>query len=175
MQSLWQLSAPFWQFVFRGAIVYLAVLFLLRIGGKRQIGQMGAAEFVSILLISNAVQNSMNGGDNSITAGLILATVLVVLSEVVAYLSFKSKKVEQLIQGRPTLLIHKGRILHEKMDQGLLNMHDLKTLLRRQGIHDVAEVYEAILESNGSLSITKCSDLKTPFAPSHPFEESTDA
>ena len=102
MEHLWRVSFPYWQFVLRAAIVYIFILVLIRIGGKREVGQMGAGEFVAILLISNAVQNSMNGGDNSVTGGLIMATVIVLLSTLVAYLTYKSKTFERVIQGTPT-------------------------------------------------------------------------
>jgi len=138
----------------------LAILILLRIGGKRQIGQMGAGEFVAILLISNAVQNSMNGGDNSITGGIILAAVIVALSYLVTYLCYKSKRLERLFEGQPTILVHKGKILRKNLEKELLNVHELKTLLRKQGIHDLSEIYEAVLEGDGSISVTKCSELK---------------
>src|SRR5476649_1658576 len=103
---LWTLSLPWWHFILRGTIVYAAVLMLLRLGGKRQIGQMGAGEFVAILLISNAVQNAMNGGDNSVSGGLILAVVIVLLSVAIAYLTYRSKTWEHVFEGRPRLLIH---------------------------------------------------------------------
>ena len=117
MNQLWHTSIPYWEFVLRAVVVYVAILLLLRLGGKRQIGQMGAGEFVAILLISNAVQNSMNGGDNSITGGLILASVIIVLSVFVAWLTYKSKRWEIIIQGRPTLLVHHGKILHKNLDR----------------------------------------------------------
>ena len=158
MNQMWGLSFPAWQFVIRAAVVYIAVLVLLRLGGKRQIGQMGAGEFVAILLISNAVQNSMNGGDNSITGGLLLAAVIIVLSVLIAYLTFKSKKLENLIEGRPTLLIHDGKMLEKNLDRELLNVHELKAILRRQGIHDISDIHAAILESDGYISVTKKSE-----------------
>lgn len=155
MNSLWQMSFPFWLFIIRAAVVYVAIIVLLRLGGKRQIGQMGAGEFVAILLISNAVQNSMNGGDNSITGGLILASVIIALSIGVAYVTFKSKKAEYLIQGAPTLLVHNGKVLEKNLNKELLSTHELKAILRRQGIHDLSEVHAAILESSGFISVTK--------------------
>jgi uncharacterized membrane protein YcaP (DUF421 family) len=159
MQALWTPSFPFWLFILRGAVVYLAVLLLLRIGGKRQIGQMGTGEFVAILLISNAVQNAMNGGDNSITGGLILSTVIILLSMGIAYLTYRSKRWESWIQGRPRLLIHQGVVLQENLDKELMNTHELITILRRQGIHNLDEIQEAVLESNGSVSLIKKSEL----------------
>lgn len=158
MNQMWGLSFPFWQFVVRAAVVYISVLILLRLGGKRQIGQMGAGEFVAILLISNAVQNSMNGGDNSISGGLILATIIVILSVIMAYLTFKSKKIENLVQGRPTLLVHNGQIIKQNLDKELLNEHELKAILRRQGIHDISDIHAAILESDGYISVSKRSE-----------------
>jgi uncharacterized membrane protein YcaP (DUF421 family) len=150
--SLWRPTLPAWSFLARGSIVYIAVLLLLRLGGKRQIGQMGVGEFVAILLISNAVQNAMNGGDNSITAGLILAVVLIVWSRLIDYVTFKSPHLEALIQGRPRLLIHEGRILNDNLEKELLNIRELKTLLRRQST-ELENVREAVLESDGSISI----------------------
>src|SRR5216110_3301154 len=99
--------------VIRATVVYLFVLILIRISGKRQIGQMGPTEFVAILLISNAVQNAMNGGDNSLVGGLILAITLIVFATLFAYATFRSRRFEQLVQGRPTLLIHRGKLLHD--------------------------------------------------------------
>src|SRR5260221_8321648 len=116
MVTLWTPSFPLWQFVLRGTVIYLGVVFLLRLGGKRQVGQMGVGEFVAILLISNAVQNAMNGGDNSITGGLVLAAVLVALSWLIAFLTYKSKTWETVFEGRPRLLIHQGKIIQNNLD-----------------------------------------------------------
>jgi len=159
MNALWALSFPWWHFILRGTIVYVAVLLLLRLGGKRQIGQMGAGEFVAILLVSNAVQNAMNGGDNSITAGMILAAALIILSVAFAYLTYKSRRWANLLEGKPTLLMHEGKVLHANLEKELLNLHELKTMMRRQGVHDLNEVSEAVLESDGQLSLIKKSEL----------------
>jgi uncharacterized membrane protein YcaP (DUF421 family) len=154
MRQMWLVSFPYWQFVVRAVVVYIAVLIFLRLGGKREIGQMGAGEFVAILLISNAVQNSMNGGDNSITGGLVLSAVIILMSVGVAYLTYRSKKIENLIQGTPTLLIHNGKVLDKHLHKELLSVRDLKAKLRKQGIHSLDDVAEAILESDGYISIT---------------------
>ncbi len=150
---MWHLSFPSWHFILRGSVVYISVLLLLRLGGKRQIGQMGTGEFVAILLISNAVQNAMNGGDNSVTGGLILASVIILLSYLIDYATFKSRVLEALVQGRPRLLIHQGEILPRNLDKEHLSLSEFKTMLRRQGINSPSEIQEAVLESNGSLSV----------------------
>src|SRR5438128_866941 len=108
MDLLTHTTLPPWNLVLRGPVVYITILLLLRLGGKRQVEQMGTGEFVAILLISNAVQNAMNGGDNSLLGGLILAATLILLSAGVSYLMFKSKRWDAIIQGRPRLLIYQG-------------------------------------------------------------------
>jgi len=160
MNSLWHMSFPYWLFIIRAAVVYVAIIVLLRLGGKRQVGQMGAGEFVAILLISNAVQNSMNGGDNSITGGLILSIVIIALSLLVAYVTFKSKKAEYLIQGTTTLLVHNGKPIEKNLAKEFLSIHELKAVLRRQGIDDLKEVHIAILESSGFISVVKQGEAK---------------
>ena len=160
MDQLWQLSFPWWHFILRGAIVYIAVLILIRISGKRQVAQMGIIEFVALLLISNAVQNSMNGGDNSITGGIILAGTLLALTHLLAILTYRSDKFENLIQGRPTLLIRHGKFIEHSLKKELLSHEELWAMLRRQGIHHLSEIDHAILESDGFLSITRVGEAQ---------------
>ena len=139
----------------RAVIVYVAVLILLRISGKRQMGQMSATEFVVILLISNAVQNAMNGGDISLSGGLVSATVLIILSTTIGYLTYRSRFFSRLFEGTPTLLVHNGKVIHKHLRAERMNESDLQILLRKQGLHHLREIGTAILEADGTLSITK--------------------
>ena len=154
-QSLTEFNISPLNLVIRAMVVYLAVLILLRVSGKRQLGQMGATEFVAILLISNAVQNSMNGGDNSLVGGLLLAGVLVSLSALISYLTYRSRVFSSIFEGTPTLLVHKGKLIHKHLHSERMSESELKTLLRKQGVHNVHEIETAILEADGTLSITK--------------------
>ena len=122
LRELYHPDIPWWSLIIRAIIAYAAVLVLLRLAGKRQVGQMAMPEFVALLLISNAVQNAMNGGDNSLLAGLLLACVLIVMSHLVSWGTFRSRRLERLVQGRPTLLIHRGKILHENLQKELLSV-----------------------------------------------------
>jgi uncharacterized membrane protein YcaP (DUF421 family) len=153
---------PWWSLVLRAGVVYVAVLLLLRIAGKRQVGQMGMTEFVALLLISNAVQNAMNGGDNSLVGGLLLAVVIISLATGFAYVTYKWPGLEQKVQGRPTLLIHHGKILHKHLAHELLSERELRSMMRKQGIHDLDEVAEAVLESDGFISVVKKSEAESP-------------
>jgi uncharacterized membrane protein YcaP (DUF421 family) len=159
MDSIWTPSLPLTHLLLRAGVSYVFVLLLLRVAGKRQIGQMGAAEFVALLLVSNAVQNSMNGGDNSLTGGLILAAVLVALSMSVSWISYRWRRVGSVIQGSPCLLVYRGEAVHKNLERNMIPTRELHSLLRRQGIHDLKGIHEAVLEANGSISVVRSSEL----------------
>jgi uncharacterized membrane protein YcaP (DUF421 family) len=157
--KLADLSLSPWNLTFRAIVVYLSVLILLRVSGKRQLGQMGATEFVAILLISNAVQNAMNGGDNSLAGGLLLAGVLIALSTLISFLTYKSRIFRSLFEGTPTLLVHKGKMIPKHLAVERMSENELKVLLRKQGAHHLNEIETAILEADGTLSITKTAEV----------------
>ena len=146
LRSLYLPDIPTWSLVLRAVVVYGAVLLLLRVAGKRQVAQLGISDFVALLLISNAVQTSMNGGDNSLVGGILLAGVLILLSYFFQYATFRSRKLEHLIQGRPTLLIHHGKILTEHLNRELMTVRELKSILRKQGIQALCAVGNPIQE-----------------------------
>src|SRR6266481_1356497 len=98
---MWNLSLPWWEFIIRGLIVYAFLLVLLRLTGKRQIGQMAPFDLVLLLVLSNAVQNAMNGGDNSVLAGIVSACTLVLVNYLVGLAAYRNKKLEALVEGRP--------------------------------------------------------------------------
>jgi uncharacterized membrane protein YcaP (DUF421 family) len=162
LKNLMDMSLPAENLIIRAAVVFFFVLLLLRISGKRQLGQMGATEFVAVLLISNAVQNSMNGGDNSLSGGLLLATVLIVMSWAISYFTFRSRTMRVLFEGTPRLVIHKGHMITKALKKERLTIDELKGLLRRQGIHLVSEVYSGVLESDGALSVIRNEEVGKP-------------
>src|SRR6266852_6027045 len=150
---MWNLSLPWWEFVLRGVIVYVFLLIILRITGKRQVGQLAPFDLVLLLVLSNAVQNAMNGGDNSVLAGLISAGALVLVNYLVALATYRSKRLEALVEGRPEILIHNGKLFTEVMEREKLTHHELNAALRAAGCACIEEVHFAILENNGVISV----------------------
>lgn len=150
---MWHLSIAWWELVVRGAVVYLFLLILLRITGKRQVGQLAPFDLVLLLVLSNAVQNSMNGGDNSMIGGLISAVTLVGLNGLVSFLTFRSKTLESFVEGRPTVLIHNGKIFEDVLRKSHLTHHELNAALRSAGCACADMVHLAVLENNGSISV----------------------
>ena len=151
---MWAIELPHWShFIIRAVVVYAFLLVLLRFTGKRQVGQLAPFDLVLLLVLSNAVQNAMNGGDNSITGGLILATTLVGLNWIVGWLTYRSKWLEALIEGRPVILIHDGMIYHRALKGVQMTMHELRAALRAEGCACEEEVRFAVLENNGHITV----------------------
>lgn len=143
-----------WELVVRSFIVYMFLIVLLRLTGKRQIGQLAPFDLVLLLVLSNSVQNAMNGGDNSVLAGFISATTLIGLNFSIGYLTYRSKRLEGLIEGQPEVLIHNGKLFEKVMTRAQLTHHELNAALRQAGCSSVTEVHCAILENNGAITVT---------------------
>jgi uncharacterized membrane protein YcaP (DUF421 family) len=120
----------------RGIVVYVFLLLILSVTGKRNMGQLAPFDLVLLLVLSNSVQNSMDGGDNSMVGGLILATTLIALHYAVSIMTFKSKKVEVWIEGSPRTLIHNGVLSEEIMRSKLMTHDESSAALRAAGWRD---------------------------------------
>jgi uncharacterized membrane protein YcaP (DUF421 family) len=162
---MWNIAVPWWELIVRGVVVYGFLLVLLRLTGKRQIGQLAPFDLVLLLVLSNAVQNSMNAGDNSLVGGLISATTLVVLNYLVGLATYRSKRLEAIVEGRPQVLIHDGKLFEEVMAGAKLTHHELQAALRQAGCTCVEEVRSAILENNGAISVVTGRARARPDAP----------
>ena len=158
---MWTLGVPWWELVVRSLLVYTFLLVLLRLTGKRQVGQLAPFDLVLLLVLSNAVQNSMNGGDNSLIGGLISALTLVGINLAVGGMTWRNKQLEGLIEGRPQVLIHNGKLHQEIMTAARLTHHELHAALRQGGCACVDDVHIAVLENNGSISVVPRRD-ETP-------------
>jgi uncharacterized membrane protein YcaP (DUF421 family) len=150
---MWITSVPWWELVIRGLVVYGFLLVLLRLTGKRQVGQLAPFDLVLLLVLSNAVQNSMNAGDNSLVGGLISATTLVALNFGMAFATHKNKWLEAAVEGRPQILIHNGKLFADVIEKAQITHHELDAALRQAGCGCVEDVHTAILENSGAISV----------------------
>ena len=153
MSDLFQLSAPWWHFVLRGVVIYLLVMLLIRVSGKRAVGQFTPFDLVLLILIGNAVQNGLNGGDDSLTGAAILAVCLIALNYAVAFVTSRSRAAEKIIEGVPVVLARDGHLFAGVLKRELVSDDDFTEALRMNGVADVADVQLALLETNGSISV----------------------
>ena len=150
---MWNLSVPWWEFVLRGVVVYLFLLVFLRLTGKRQTGQYAPFDLVLLLILSNAVQNSMNAGDNSLVGGMISATTLLLCHGALARLTYRFRRLERLIDGRARVLIQDGIADEALMRDERISPSDLTAALRAGGCLHAHEVERATIEVNGNITI----------------------
>ncbi len=139
----------------RSVVVYLFLLIAFRLAGKRQLGQMTAFDLVVLLIISNVVQNAVIGNDNSLGGGLFGATVIFLLNAGVAWLTFRFKPIERLVEHTPTVLVRSGRILRENLRRERLSLPEFRAALRREGVVSLRDVRYVILEEDGHLSVVR--------------------
>lgn len=153
MNELFELSAPWWMFVLRATAIYALVMVLVRVSGKRAVGQFTPFDLVLLILIGNAVQNGINGGDNSLTGAAIMATTLIALNYGVAFVTARSRRAERLVEGEPVVLARDGKLFDHVLRRELVSQSDFREALRMNSIEDVAEVELALLETNGHISV----------------------
>ncbi|TDR32965.1 DUF421 domain-containing protein [Hydromonas duriensis] len=152
---MWTLSLPYWEFIARAVLVYVFVMMSLRLTGKRQIGELAPFDFVLLLLLSNGVQNAMNGGDNTVTAGFIITISLLSINGLVAWATYRSKTAEKVIEGRPEVLIHNGYLYSDVMKCNRITHHELNNALRQNDCVSIDVVRLAVLETNGHINVIK--------------------
>jgi uncharacterized membrane protein YcaP (DUF421 family) len=150
---LFDLGIPLWEIILRTLVVYVVVLGLLRLGGKRELGTMSPADLVVILIIANAVQNSMNGGDVSLIGGLVSAATLVGMNLLLGRLGRGFPILGRLVVEEPTLLLQDGEPIKKNMNSEHVDVADIEMAAREHGIDDLKEVAAAVLEIDGSISI----------------------
>jgi uncharacterized membrane protein YcaP (DUF421 family) len=155
-------DAPLLALILRAVVVYLFLLVALRAAGRRELAQMTSFDLVLLLVISNAVQNSINAGDNSLTGGLVSALALVGLNWVVGYATWRWRRVERLVQGRPLRIVTEGKIHMGALQSERLTIAELHSALRKQGITRIADCELVTLEPDGTLSVVRQGATLTP-------------
>jgi uncharacterized membrane protein YcaP (DUF421 family) len=150
---MWQLAVPWWELVLRPAAVYLALLLMLRVFGKREVGQFTLFDLVLILLVANAVQPAMTGADTSLVGGFIIIVTLIGVNLLVSTARQRIPLVARLLESQPTVIASDGHWIERAIEHEEVTIDEAEMALREHGIADVAEVEMAVLEADGSISV----------------------
>jgi len=153
--DMFVIGLPILEKILRPILVYLALVVLLRIFGKRELAQLNPFDLVVLLSLSNTVQNAIIGNDNSVTGGIIGAITLLATNYLVVRFLFKHRRLDQLVEGKSTTLIDRGKILQKNLAKELLSHSELLTVLHRQGFDDVSEVEQCVLEPSGTFAVKR--------------------
>ena len=153
--DIFSLGAPLAEKIFRPIVVYLFLVVLLRAFGKRELAQLNPFDLVVLLSLSNTVQNAIIGNDNSLTGGLIGAFTLLTINYLVIRFLFRHRRLDQIFEGKPTVLIENGHIITRALCKELLTRAELMTVLHRQGFDGLHEVDRCVLEPGGTFYIQR--------------------
>ena len=142
----------------RTIIIYIILSIILRVMGKRQIGELDVGELVSTLLISEIASVTIDDPDIQLLNAFIPILFIFCAEVILSTLKNKSEKLKHAIEGRPVYIIYKGRLLQDALSENRISINELLSEIRSQGIGDISEVNYAVIEQNGSLSILKNGD-----------------
>jgi uncharacterized membrane protein YcaP (DUF421 family) len=154
-KDIFVVAVPLAEKVLRPVLVYLSLVVLLRIFGKRELAQLNPFDLVVLLSLSNTVQNAIIGNDNSLTGGLVGAFTLLAVNYAVVRFLLRHRRLDELFEGKPTVLIEHGHILKKNLARELMTRTELMTVLHRQGFYDVSEVDRCVLEPGGVFAIKR--------------------
>ena len=160
--TLPELGSTLPEIVLRTAIVYVFLVLVLRVTGKREVGQMSILELIVILVISDAVQNSMVGENTSLWGGLVAVITLFVADNLLKFATRRSQRLQKALEGEPRLFVRDGRILTKALDEEGVDVDDVRAAARGAGIARLDDVRLAVLETDGSISIIAMDDSVHP-------------
>ncbi len=148
--DMFTLTLPLLEKIVRPIIVYAFLVLLLRIFGKRELAQLNPFDLVVLLSLSNTVQNAIIGNDNSVTGGLIGAFSLLLVNYLVVRFLFRHRRIDQILEGTPTVLVENGKVRRKGLAKELLTESELTSVCHRQGFSHVDEVESCVLEPGGT-------------------------
>ena len=153
LDHMFQMPLPLLEKILRPVIVYLVLVLLLRIFGKRELAQLNPFDLVVLLSLSNTVQNAIIGDDNSITGGVVGAFSLLAINWLVVRVLFRSKRLTRLLEGRPTVLVRNGQPDARALEREALTREELLEIVHRQGFENLHQVHRCELEPNGTFYV----------------------
>ena len=152
-ESMFHLPLPILEKLARPVLVYLVLVVLLRLFGKRELAQLNPFDLVVLLSLSNTVQNAIIGDDNSVTGGVIGAFGLLAINWLVVRVLFRSRRLTRALEGRSAILIRNGQLDTQAMNREALTREELLSVVHRQGFEDFHQVRKCELEPNGTFYV----------------------
>lgn len=139
--------------VIRTLILYVVVIFSLRIMGKRQIGELQPSELVAAIMISDLATVPMESVDIPLFSGIVPVLTLIIAEVATSFLSLKSRRIRKFITGEPSIVIYDGKINESELERLRFNLNDLLEELRLCGYYHISDIAVAVIETSGKLSV----------------------
>jgi len=152
--ALFHLDLSVGEKILRPILVYGFLLIALRVGGKRELGQLNTMDFIVLLAVANAVQNGIIGNDNTVTGAVIGATTLFVVNGIAAIITLRSRRMRRLLIGTSRVIVADGVVDEKALQREKLTLDDLREPLANVGVNSVADVELMTLQPNGHFATT---------------------
>ena len=147
--------------LYRTVIVYIIIFTLLRIMGKREVAQLSSFDLVVAIMMAEVSVLTIEDDTMPIYIGAIPLVTLFALEILVSRITIKNRKIRAIVEGKPTILIDRGRIKEYELKSVRINLNDLTSQLRQNNVQNISEVEYAVLEPSGQLSVIKKADKRT--------------
>lgn len=141
------------EIVVRVTLIYLGMILLLRLAGKRELGQLAPIDLLGMLLLSETVSPALTGQDDSLPAGFTAAATLLLLVALISRACFRSQRVERFMDGTPVVLARDGKIFADACERERISRQELEAALRKNGVIEAAQTRLIMLEADGSISV----------------------
>lgn len=152
---MWTLTTPWYELVLRATIIFFFMFVALKIWGKKHLGEMAAFDFILLLFISEAIQNSIIDDDKSVPGGMIVVVTFLLWNSLLNKLTFRNRFLEKMLDGTPRILVRDGKMDREALRKEQITEQELFEAMRNEGVDDLGKVKRATLETNGHLSIVE--------------------
>jgi uncharacterized membrane protein YcaP (DUF421 family) len=153
--EIFGLSVSPLELVIRGTAMYLFLFLLFRVVVRRRVGAVGMADILVLVIIADAAQNGMSGEYRSITEGAILIATIITWNVLLDWATYKSSRLQKILEPPPLLLIDNGRVLRRNLRVEFVSEDELRSKLREHGVTDYAQVAKAYMEGDGEVSVIK--------------------
>lgn len=146
----------------RATVVYLGLLAMLRLAGRRELAQLTPADMLLLLLLSEAVSPALSGGHDHIWTALVSAVVLIALTFAIGWLTFRSPRFEELVEGNSIILVRNGKLDTEQLRKFRITDGQLRTFLHQHGLLRVDQIAVAYVEPSGKVTMVKEAEKPEP-------------
>jgi uncharacterized membrane protein YcaP (DUF421 family) len=153
--ALFHLSLPAAEIIIRGTAIYWFLFLIFRFIVRRDMGSVGIADILILVIVADASQNAMAGDSHSISDGMVLVATLIAWNVLLNWLSFRFKSFRRFAEASSLCLIRDGRMLRRNMRREFIDDEELWAKLREQGITELQQVKQANLEADGVISVIK--------------------
>ena len=155
LSSLFEFNVPVIELVARGTLMYWLLFIIFRFVTRRDLGAVGIADVLILVLVADAAQNAMSGGYDTVAEGAVLVLTLIGWNVLFDWAAYHFEWVRRMTEPRPVLLVRHGQVLHRNLRREFVTLDELKEQLRQHGVVNFAEVRSAFMESDGKFSVIR--------------------